>query len=92
MPPVLTVTFIFWPGLRFVIPTAALDPDGFGSTLTGRLVVTLKLFLAGTGFGVDAGFGFGMTFEGVAELPSTTVTLSFCPGIMLFTVTSVVDC
>jgi hypothetical protein len=50
------VTLIFCPGLRFVIPTAAFDPEGVGTTLTGSLVVTLKVF--GVGFGV----GFGETF------------------------------
>ena len=53
-----------------MIPTAALDPDGVGTTLTGLLVVTLKLFLLGNGFGVVTGFGFGLALRVGTERPS----------------------
>ena len=69
------VTLIFCPGLRFLIPNPAPFPDGLGLTFTGSFVVTLKLFLAGKGFGLGVAFGDAV---GVGMLlPSTTVTLIF---------------
>ena len=77
VPPVFTVTLIFWPGFRFVIPTPALEPEGVGTTFTGLFVVTLKLFAALVGLEL----GLGLTVTGVLGVailpPSTTVTLIF---------------
>jgi hypothetical protein len=66
--------------LRFETPTFALEPEGFGTTLTGSLVVTLKLFLFGFGFEVafDDALAEGVGVETFS--PSFTTTLIFWPG------------
>ena len=82
VPPVLTVTLIFCPGFKLVTPTAAFDPDGFGTTFTGSLLVTLNPFFEAVGLG-DAllvTFGEGVELFGEEVLPSTMVTFIFCPG------------
>ena len=82
VPPVLTVTLIFCPGFKLVTPTAAFDPDGFGTTFTGSLLVTLNPFFEAVGLG-DAllvTFGEGVELFGEEVLPSMMVTFIFCPG------------
>ena len=56
------------------MPTPAELPDGFGTTFTGELFFGFDL--VAEGFGVAFGVAFGVG----EALPSTTVTLIFCPG------------
>lgn len=81
------MTLIFCPGLRLFTPKPAEFPEGFGLTFVGAFDVTLKELAVGFGvaFTFEVGFGLGR------ELPSTTVTLIFCPGLMLFTVTELFE-
>ena len=74
------MTLIFCPGLRFLIPTPAELPDGLGATVTGPLVVTLKLFIEGNGDGFACGPAVFVGCVLGSDLPSTIVTLIFCPG------------
>ena len=66
-------------------PIDAFDPEGEGAAFGRSFFVTLNWFFADTGLGV--GFALGLAFGVLAVFPSITVTLSFCPGTMLFTVT-----
>ncbi len=78
------MTLIFCPGLKFSIPTFAFVPEGFGTTLTGFFVVTLKLLLEGFGVGFTVALDDGLAVAfGVATSPSLMVTLIFCPGFKL---------
>ena len=79
------MTLIFWPGLRLLNPIDAFDPEGEGTAFGRAFFVTLNWFFADTGLGV--GFALGSAFGVLAVFPSITVTLSFCPGTMLLTVT-----
>ena len=62
------------------MPTPAELPDGLGATFTGALVITLKLFIEGNGDGFTFGSAFLVGFVLGSDLPSTIVTLIFCPG------------
>ena len=63
------------------IPNPAELPDGLGTTFTGALLVTLKLFALGSGDGFAFGVASEVRFGFACEFPSTIVTLIFCPGI-----------
>jgi hypothetical protein len=88
------VTLIFCPGLRFVIPISADEPDGFGTTLSGAAgFVVGDLEGAGFAFGdfEDAGFA-DEDFEGAGFFsPSLRITLIFCPGFKFSTPTPGVE-
>jgi len=75
------VTLIFCPGFKLLIPNPAELPDGLGITFTGSLLVTLKLFADGKGDGFAFGVAIEVGFAIGKELPSTIVTLIFCPGM-----------
>jgi hypothetical protein len=81
------VTLIFCPGLRLLTPKPAEFPEGFGFTFVGAFDVTLNGLNVGFGVGLAVDFDFVVGFALGRELPSTTVTLIFWPGLMLFTVT-----
>jgi hypothetical protein len=72
------VTLIFCPGFRLLIPTPAELPDGFGTTFTGASLFVFDPLAEG--FGVALGVTFGVALTLGDDLPSTTVTLIFCPG------------
>ncbi len=65
--------------------TVALDPEGEGKAFGGSFFVTLKRLFVTVALGEGVGLGF--TFGDSDVPPSITVTLSFWPGTMLFTVT-----
>ena len=79
------MTLIFWPGLRLLKPIDAFDPEGEGAAFGRSFFVTLNWFLLEIGLVADEVLGLGV--GDFLTSPSTTVTLSFCPGTMLFTVT-----
>ncbi len=83
----MIVTLIFCPGLRLFTPKPAEFPEGFGLTFVGAFDVTLNGLNVGFGVGLAVEFDFVVGFALGRELPSTTVTLIFWPGLMLFTVT-----
>ena len=62
------------------MPTPAELPDGLGATFTGAFVVTLKLFIEGSGDGFAFGSAVLVGCVRGSDLPSTIVTLIFCPG------------
>jgi hypothetical protein len=64
--PSFTTTLIFWPGLRFSIPTIADAPDGFGLIFNlllgdGDAAGAADAFGEGETFGEADGFGDGLT-------------------------------
>ena len=60
------------------MPMPAELPDGFGTTFTGALLFVFDPLAEG--FGVALGVTFGVALTLGEDLPSTTVTLIFCPG------------
>jgi hypothetical protein len=84
VPPVLTVTLIFCPGLRLLMPTPAELPDGLGTTFTGALADDLEPVVDGFGVALTfigaLGVGSVLAFALGSGLPSITDTLIFCPG------------
>jgi hypothetical protein len=85
------VTLIFCPGFRLFMSIPAELPEGFGITFTGALLADLKLLAEGFGdaFGEIVALGFDFVLAEV--LPSSTVTLIFCPGVKFSTLTSLFD-
>jgi hypothetical protein len=78
VPPVLTVTLIFCPGFKLLIPNFADEPEGFGTILIGALLFSGFVFEVATGFGLLLALLVGRA--GVITVPSFTVTLIFWPG------------
>jgi len=73
------------------MPIPAELPEGFGITFTGALLVDLKLLAEGFGDAFGEIVALGLDFVLAEVLPSSTVTLIFCPGVKFSTLTSLFD-